>query len=175
MKKTILAVSALSATALTTQAASIGLNFGAGRANASLAAGDSAGVVPQTNWNNLSGAGGVPTVLNGDNGLASGASVTWATDEEWSIGGPAADANGTLLNGWISENDTPGGSSPVDITGIPYATYDLYIYINHDRALEDVLLNEGSGAFADFTLIENDTDILAPVTFVEQTTSGVGN
>lgn len=175
MTKSILAVCALGATALSTHAASIGLNFGAGRANASLAAGDSAGVVPQTNWNNLNGAGGGPTVLNGDNGVASGASVIWASDEQWSIGGPAADANGTLLNGWISENTTPGGSSPIDISGIPYANYDLIFYLNHDRAAEDVVLNEANGAFSDFTAIENDTDILSPVTFVQQTTSGVGS
>ncbi len=158
------------------QAASIGINFGAGRAGASLDPTTSAGAVPQTNWNNAAGASGGPLALNDDAGAASGASVTWATDEEWSDGSPT-DGNGQLLLGWISENGDPG--STVSITGIPYPEYSLYVYMHHDRTNEDTIFGEVGGAFPDFTLIETDLDngvdeTLSSVTLVQQTTSGAG-
>ncbi|MGC6464871.1 MAG: PEP-CTERM sorting domain-containing protein [Akkermansiaceae bacterium] len=153
-------------------AASIGINFGSGRNNSALAAGDSAGVVPQANWNNAPGASGNLAVLNGDEGAASGASLTWATDEQWSIGGPAADPNGTLLNGWISANNSNAPDATVSIASIPYATYDLYVYTNHDRATEDVDL---TGPFGTFRIHENDTDILSAVSWVQQTATADGD
>ncbi len=157
-------------------AESIGINFGAGRSGASLAGGDVAGAVPQSNWNNAAGAGGGPLALADDSGTASGASVTWATDEEWSSGNPTG-PDGQLLLGWISENGAPDSS--IDIAGIPYAAYDLYVYTHHDRAAEDTVLGEAGGAFAPFTLVETDDDgggneSLASVTFTRQLTSGAG-
>jgi hypothetical protein len=129
-----------------------------------------AGVVPQANWNNAAGASGSLAVLNTDGGTASGASIAWATNEEWSIGSAVADANGTLLNGWISSNNaTP---STIDITNIPYPLYDLYVYMNHDRGTEDVDI---TGPFGTFRLHENDTDINAAVTFVQQTATADGD
>lgn len=153
----------------------IGINFGSGRDNSSLTPADSAGVIPQTNWNNAPDASGGPLTLNDSTGTATSASVTWSTDEQWSIGGPAADPNGTLLNGWISANNTADPPATVAITGIPFTLYDLYVYSNHDRATEDVLISESSDAFPPFLLHENDTDILAPVTFQEQPLTAAGD
>ncbi|MFT7302877.1 MAG: hypothetical protein ACI8UZ_001715 [Akkermansiaceae bacterium] len=152
----------------------IGLNFGAGRINAELLATDSAGVVPQANWNNLATSVGDNTELNDDQGSGSGATVSWATDEEWSIGGPGADANGTLLNGWISSN-VADPASTVDVSDIPYRNYDLIIYMNHDRDFEDVLISEANEAFPAFLAHENDTDILNPVTFAQQEVTAEGD
>ncbi|MGC6427541.1 MAG: lamin tail domain-containing protein [Akkermansiaceae bacterium] len=151
---------------------SIGVNFGAGRTDASLAANDSAGIIAQTNWNNASGASGSLNSLNDDSGANSGASITWATDEQWSAGTNPADDNGRLLNGWVSSNN---GTDSINITGIPYSTYDLYLYYNHDRASEDVLIEESGNAFPDFLAHENDTNINAPVTFTRQTESAATN
>ena len=157
---------------LLSSADSIGVNFGAGRTNASLASDDSAGVVTQTNWNNGSGASGSLSSLADDSGATSGASITWSTDEEWSAGNGPADDNGTLLNGWISSNS---GNDSVNISSIPYSTYDLYIYLNHDRATEDVLIQESGNAFPDFLAHENDTNINSAVTFSRQTESAASN
>ena len=154
------------------QAASIGINFGSGRANAALDPADVAGVVPQSNWNNAAGASGSLTVLNTDGGTASGAALSWATDEQWSIGGPGADANGTLLNGWVSANNTADPPAAIDVTNIPFAVYDLYVYMNHDRDSEDV---DVTGPFGTFRLHENNSDILSPISFVEQTVSADGD
>lgn len=168
--KHLLSLLALGATAATSFGASIGINFGSGRADAALAATDSAGVVAQTNWNNAAGATGSLAALNDDAGGASGASIAWATDEQWSVGGTPADGNGTLLNGFISENNNASAST-VTLSTIPYASYDLYVYLSHDRNFEDVILGETGGAFGPFTAVENNTPITAAVTFVEQTTS----
>ena len=153
----------------------IGINFGSGRADAALLPADSAGVIPQTNWNNADGAAGGPLALNDSDGVATTATLTWSTDEQWSAGGPAADANGTLLNGWISANNTTAPPASVSITGIPFENYSIYVYLNHDRATEDVLISEASSLFAPILAHENDTDILAPVIFTEQTASAEGD
>ncbi|MEJ6645062.1 MAG: hypothetical protein QNL33_17580 [Akkermansiaceae bacterium] len=152
-------------------AQSIGLNLGSGRLDAALDPAESAGVVVQSNWNNLAGGAGGPQALLDSLGSGTTAEVSWATDEQWSIGTVPGGPDGKLLNGFVSDNNSNGDNSTVTITGIPFGIYDLYIYVNHDRAMEDVILSEANGAFADFTAIENDTDIAATVAFVPQTTS----
>lgn len=176
MKHVITTTMMLCSLAASAQAASIGINFGAGRAEASLGSGDSAGVVAQTNWNNASGGSGSLTVLNTDNGSASGAAVTWATDEQWSHGTGVTDPNATLLNGWISANNNTAPDASIDITSIPFAVYDLYVYMNHDRETEDVDI---TGPFGTFRLHETDgdidVDITASVTWVQQTATADGD
>jgi hypothetical protein len=135
----------------------IGLNFGAGRANASILTSALAGVAVQGNWNNLAGNVGGPLTLLDQNGDPSSVNVSWNVDEEWSVGGPGADANGTLLTGWISANGV--GSNTIDITGIPYPSYDLIVYFNHDRVTEDVDFSEANSAFPTVRLQESDPDI----------------
>ena len=152
------------------EAGGIGINLGAGRADASLFAADEAGVFPQANWNNLSASVGGPQTLTDDLGGASGASANWNLDEEWSIAGPAADANGVLLTGWFSANN--GGSpNTIDITDIPYGAYDLVLYFNHDRGNEDTEVSESNGAFPMFVTRENNPDILSAVAFRQQVAS----
>ncbi|MGJ8696892.1 MAG: lamin tail domain-containing protein [Verrucomicrobiaceae bacterium] len=152
-------------------AGSIGVNFGSGRGDASIPSASVAGLVAQANWNNASGSDGTLNNLDNETGSNSGASVTWATDEEWSVGGTPADANGTLLNGFVSENND-GTDSTITFTGIPYVSYDLYVYMSHDRASEDVDI---SGPFPTFRLHEDDTNISAPVTFNQQSESANPN
>lgn len=155
-------------------AASIGVNFGSGRTDASLPADGSAGVIPQTNWNNAPGNRGSLSNLKNDNGSPSTADITWNADEQWSIGQTPADANGTLMNGWISANNN-GSPSTIVISAIPFASYDLYFYLNHDRGTEDVLITESSAAIPDFLAQENDPSINTPITFARQTESATTN
>lgn len=175
MKTIISSLALLSSLGVTAHAASIGINFGAGRAETALGAGDVAGVVAQTNWNNASGGSGSLTVLNNDSGSASGASVAWDTDEQWSQGVGITDPNVNLLNGWISANGA-AASNAIDITNIPFAAYDLYVYMNHDRETEDVDI---TGPFGTFRLHETDLDLeeglAAALTFVQQTATADGD
>ncbi|MGC6427018.1 MAG: hypothetical protein ACON5H_08495 [Akkermansiaceae bacterium] len=175
MKHTFFLLAALAATVLASKADPIGINFGAGRDDASMAATDEAGFLPQTNWNNAAGASGGALALNDASGNDSGATVTWATDEEWSIGTGPADGNGRLLNGWVSANNNNAPDATITIENIPFASYTLYVYFNHDRGTEDVDLSEANGAFPAFRAHENDTDILAPVTLVEQLLTADGD
>ncbi|MCP5538419.1 MAG: PEP-CTERM sorting domain-containing protein [Akkermansiaceae bacterium] len=179
MTRNYLTLCALGASAIAVHGASIGINFGSNRANSALAPGDSAGVIAQANWNNAPGGSGTIASLNNDTGGASGVSLSWTADEAWSVQTAATSGpDGTLLNGFISDNNTAGNgaTSKVDITGITYATYDLYIYISHDRSFEDVILSEtGSSAFGPFTAVEDNTNPTAAVTWNQQTTSATGS
>ncbi|YCM45454.1 hypothetical protein V2O64_05400 [Verrucomicrobiaceae bacterium 227] len=156
-------------------AQSIGLNLGSGRADAALDPSGFAGVVSQSNWNNLAEGVGGPQSIWDSGGDSTTAVVSWACDEQWSVGGVPSDPNGKLLNGFFSDNNSNGDNSTITITGIPYELYDLYIYVSHDRAMEDVILSEANGVFADFTAVENDTDLTVAVTFAQQVESGVGS
>ena len=176
MNKHVTSLIILTALCSGAQAASIGINFGSGRAEASLDPSASAGVVAQTNWNNADGASGNLAVLNTDDGSASGAELAWATDEQWSAGTGVTDPNATLLNGWISANNSNDPDATVSITSIPFAAYDLYVYMNHDRASEDVDL---TGPFGTFRIHETDSDlevdIAASVTWVQQMATADGD
>lgn len=176
MKRNITTTLVLCSLAASAHAVSIGINFGAGRAEASLGAGDSAGVLAQTNWNNAPGGSGSLAVLNTDAGAASGASVSWATDEEWSAGTGITDPNAALLNGWISANNATAPDAAIDVSNIPFAVYNLYVYMNHDRATEDVDI---TGPFGTFRLHETDADLEADitgaVTWTQQTATADGD
>ncbi len=151
----------------------IGLNFGAGRANASMLTTDMAGVAVQGNWNNLSGATGGPLALLDHNAASSGTMISWNMDEEWSVAGPGADGNGILLTGWVSANGV--GANTIDITGIPYPSYDLIVYFNHDRGTEDVDFSEANNAFPTVRLHESDPDVGLPNPLRQQVATANGD
>ena len=66
--------------AVTSAASAIGINF-VGETGASMGAAESAGVVAKTNWNNATGATrSTPLALIDDTGAATGATVTWSSD-----------------------------------------------------------------------------------------------
>ena len=77
---------------------------------------DIAGIAAQENWNNLSGAAGGPTNLLDQSGANSGASISWQTDEQWSLGN-GVEPNSTLLVGWISAQNN-GNTNTIDISNI---------------------------------------------------------
>lgn len=100
----------------------ISVNVGS---NGQLSAGDVAGVVPVCNWNNLTGSSGPSSSSLVDNlGTAvPGMSITLAgAMDTYNSGGSA---NLSMLSGMLR-------SSPVSatITGVPYPTYDAYVYYN---------------------------------------------
>ncbi len=127
----------------TAQGASIGINFvgdnaggpgGDGDDIRSMATTDTAGVVPQTNWNNYTGTNGILSTLNFGDGTLSTAAVTVATfnnnyTAHDNTGAPSGDQ--ILTNGYIDETDgTPG---TITISGIVSTTpYDVYVYVGSD-------------------------------------------
>ncbi len=94
-----------------------------------------AGVVPLANWNNVPWTGTAGSLSNPPQNAAnswkdsygvtvSGLSVTLPGDgyASWNTG-PNGSASGGLFSEWVYT------ANPITITGIPYAQYDLYLYL----------------------------------------------
>ena len=132
-------------------ATTIGLNFVGGRSaeggdgsgglrGEALAPDDVAGLLPHENWNNGFGANSAgpapatgPVDLVDRNGMRTGAVATWSgVPTTWTISSAAAaDANGRLMNGYLTTNNS-AGSTTITITDVPYAHYDVVIYKDDD-------------------------------------------
>jgi len=126
-------------------ASSIGLDFGSG-ANGSadpdpspMAASESAGVVPQTNWNNLVGLSqATPQALLNDQGLATGATVTWLCNNLWDTsanGGTDVAGNSRMMMGYLDSNDT--SITNVLVSNLPAAFtlsgYNVIVYYDGEN------------------------------------------
>lgn len=123
-----------------------------------MAATESAGVVPQMNWNNSDGAasgdGGAnisgPTansIVDNTGAVVPGLSVTWAANGTWSSPnmGPG-DLN--LMAGYLDDTPT-AGDTVITFTGVPYTSYDVYAYLGSDG-------NNRSGRTRLFNFVPND-------------------
>jgi len=122
-----------------------------------------AGVVLASNWNdswseNFSAyPGGNPVTVNNlfDNtGTATGASVTYNSYNGYRIAGShaGADANGTynkeMLNGFLNAGpatwNPPVTNDTTTFNSIPYAQYNIYVYISDDTAGRVALVSDGA-------------------------------
>ena len=128
---------------------SIGINFNSNRdLNAELAPDEVAGfpAVAQGNWNNTAGGGDAVAGASGteadlispaagslvdSNGVPSGVTVSWASNGTWSTTNGTADHDAKLMNGYI-DNIGAGGFCTIDLSGIPYVVYDVYVYFGSD-------------------------------------------
>ena len=114
-------------------AASIGVNFSGGDFGtpAPLAATDTAGVVPQQNWNNEGGHSGSLAALVDSSGGAVSTTVTWSSGNTWANGDQSlGGANNALLSNYLDGGS--GGPATVSLANVPYAFYDVYIYTQRD-------------------------------------------
>jgi len=122
----------------------VSINMGATEKN--LAAGDVAGVVAKSHWNNADWSSGNLSNLVDDDGVATTTDAVWVAPGTWRV-----TANGTatgdakMMYGYI---DAQWGDQPaiVTLSQIPYALYDVYVYIgsNNSEHTGRVILNEGS-------------------------------
>ena len=96
---------------------------------------DIAGVVPVANWNGDSSqlATGSISSLVDDSGAATTAAVSWSgSANTWGgLEGIPGTTTGDewMMNGWLDDNGT---GADVQITGIPYDFYDVYVYGSSD-------------------------------------------
>ncbi|MCO6043120.1 PEP-CTERM sorting domain-containing protein [Aeoliella sp. ICT_H6.2] len=129
-------------------ALSIGVNFNS-NSNEVFASTTLAGAVAQTNWNQSTpAANDINETISGlvdSFGTATSASVTFTAPNTWAQGGAnTSDGNISLLKGYL---DDGGAGSNVQVTGVPYAEYDLYIYGIGDGAqgtiMEDFSVTAG--------------------------------
>ena len=131
----------------------ISINFEGGTptvAPTSMAPSDVAGVVPGGFWNNAPGSNGQLLGLTEDAGgvaAATGASVNYMADNTNATGiDPTSSPNARLMKGYL---DT-GTSSPenpstttITVSGIPFATYDVYVYTDGDNSSDRVETRAG--------------------------------
>jgi len=134
------AVGASLASASAASAALLGVNFTGGRATNPTSVAGPAGVIPQTNWNNESGATqatGQPLVLS--DGSATSGTIAWSSPNTWDTGGTPANENANLMFGYLDNNLTT--NSVATITGLPASIagsgttpYTVIVYIAGDTA-----------------------------------------
>ena len=122
-------------------AQSIGINFNSDRdLAAELAPDEVAGHpdVAQSNWNNTNGAasgnesnliGATPGTVLDSTGVATGVTLTWTSDGTWNTNNGTSSGDNKLMNGYI---DHTGVGASVQVSNIPYASYDVYVYFGSD-------------------------------------------
>ncbi len=116
---------------------SIGLNFVGGKANtsvSSMGSGETAGVISQTDWNNLSGLSGSDSSLVDNSGnTVSGLSVSYTSLNTWADQAISNSAgNDRLMRGYLDFN-VNNGSASVTVSGLTAPVYDVIVYTNGDE------------------------------------------
>jgi hypothetical protein len=112
-------------------AQNIGINF-SGRDNNDVAPDQTAGVVPQTNYNNADGNAGTLLGLVGANGATTGATVTWNTPHLWNTDDEsntsqfANPGDENLMKGYLDVFEGETGS--ITVSGLAPGLYDVYVY-----------------------------------------------
>jgi autotransporter-associated beta strand protein len=137
VRSTLVGLAALCAALPGLAQTTIGLNFVGGKANtsvSSLGSGDSAGVISQSNWNNLTGQSGSDTTLVNNSGSnVSGLSVSYTSLNTWADGAISNTAgNDRLMRGYLDFN-VNSGSASVTVSGLTSAVYDVIVYTNGDE------------------------------------------
>jgi autotransporter-associated beta strand protein len=116
---------------------------------------DLAGLAPATNWDNTYPSGG-RTALPDNSGNATTLNIGWYSFNGYSIEGhPGYDANGTadreLLNGFLNTGySTWEGAGFVTnnivyFTNVPYAKYDVIVYVSDDTSGRHYTVDDGNG------------------------------
>jgi hypothetical protein len=123
-----------------------------------MAATESAGVVPQVNWNNSDGAAmgtgaaniSGPTansIVDNTGAAVPGLSLSWSANGTWSAAN-AGPGDLNLMSGYL--DDVPAaGDTVITVSGVPYTYYDVYAYLGSDG-------NNRSGRTRLFGFFQND-------------------
>jgi hypothetical protein len=99
------------------------------------------GVVTAYTWNDLDGSSGSATGLTETDGVGTSndtslptTSITFASQDSYLSGNPNL---GNLLNGYLDGNGAAigvlNGTVTISVTNIPFALYDVYVYVGADQ------------------------------------------
>ncbi|MGC1606033.1 MAG: hypothetical protein WA748_10930 [Candidatus Acidiferrum sp.] len=95
-----------------------------------MAASETAGVVPESNWNNAAGAssGATPLALVNQNGNPTTATVTWNADDVWDQSIADAPGNARMMKGYLDTGNQD--TTTVTVSGLPSNAdgYNIYVY-----------------------------------------------
>src|SRR3954462_4454823 len=78
-----------------------GTGGGGGTVQSQMGPSETAGVIPLSNWNSFAGLSGTAQPLVDDGGLATGASVTWTSNNTWNTPITEAPGNFRMMKGYI--------------------------------------------------------------------------
>ena len=113
----------------------IGVSF-VGSSTVPMGAAESAGVVPQTNWNNATGAARTSGLALIDAaGNPTTATATWSSSGNWMTPITDQPGNRRLMKGYIDTTNT--STTTVTLAGLPQQTYDVYVYVDGDNKTYD--------------------------------------
>ncbi len=89
------------------------------------------GVSASTGWNNVQGGSGSNVLVRDDRGVDRGTRLTFSSASAgFQLNPPATSDTGALFDGQIITNATNGPATLL-LTGIPYASYDAFVYFGH--------------------------------------------
>lgn len=127
------------------KAAVIGIDFfggGGSGASTQMGAGETAGVIPASNWNSFTpNVQATPQPLKDSTGGATTANVTWNSNNTWNAPNTPAVAPGDLnmMKGYLDSSDT--STTNVSVTGLPSSItstpYSVILYFDGDNGGSD--------------------------------------
>lgn len=154
----------------------IGINFvGSSGTGGTLGTNDSAGVMPQTHWNNVTGNTPTGISLHNQTGVASGASLTVTNN-----GGIYTAASTTVPGDEALNSGFIFGTSTATVSGVPYAKYDVFVYELNDASgrQETTTLNGTTSYYGVSTTPTNaglvDNNPATAYTYVQATSQTAG-
>jgi hypothetical protein len=121
-------------------AQSIAINFGADEPDGARSdVAGPAGVLGTANWNNLDLLSGTAAGLVNSDGVATGVSVEWLSNNTWASAGRGEDNNTAppgddrnLMTGYLDTAGAGGQGVQIDVSGLSAAitepAYDVYVY-----------------------------------------------
>ena len=102
-----------------------------------MGAGEAAGVVDLTHWNNAGGASGSISALNDYTGSATTAAVNWSANNTWSTPITESAGNFRMMKGYLDTSNT--STTTVTVSGLPTAVtangYTVYVYCDGDTTV----------------------------------------
>ncbi|HWB02479.1 MAG TPA: LamG-like jellyroll fold domain-containing protein [Verrucomicrobiales bacterium] len=125
---------------------SLGLNFIGGRVDGTPGASvtGSAGLVPQSNWNNLPNLSGSGVALVNASGSSVIMRANWVVDDTYTVDfSVPADANSALMQGYLKTRN--GVPTQVVVRNISIPAYDVFIYCDSE-AFDRVSTYTANGA-----------------------------
>ncbi|OVE75464.1 hypothetical protein BVX97_04515 [bacterium E08(2017)] len=157
----------------------VGVNFvGTAGAGGTLDPEDLAGYVAQTNWNNMCASSQndtLNTIMDSEGNVIAGMSVdtsigAWDSREtstatnEW---GPHTN----LFEGFLGDNES-AWAPRVAVTGIPFDTYDVYVYLNSENGGKGAVRLNGGGT--EYYAQMGNNPLFTGYTVSEETSSATG-
>lgn len=120
------------------RAAQIGIDFQAtgNGGQPAMAASESAGVIPQTNWNSLAASSnaGSNLLIDSTGATVAGSNIVWSTNNNFTIAGSGNNnpGNQKMLNGYIDTNNTDANTFTVTGVGLPGTFFNVIVYTDGD-------------------------------------------